>query len=292
MKTYRDENSNLEHVYLQNGKTSLAICSEYGAAISKFVLNGKTIISTPKKVNNPHTYASSILFPFANRIESGTYTYNGNTYNLNKNEITKTHAIHGLIYNKQFNIESYDLESEKASIVFSYTSKEDEFKGFPFCFRIQLKYSINYNKLLLDVTVKNLSSQTLPFSLGWHPYFFSESIVDRQLELETKSKLVNNKSMIPIGIKEENLTNISIDRDFDDCYKLINNNVVYKTDDYELKLSSNSKNNYLQIFTPNNPNLVAIEYMTAPPNCFNDCIDLMQLEPSKEFSTTWGIQLI
>ncbi len=292
LQKQRDINSNLEYVNLQNDKNSLIICPEYGAAISKLILNGKTIILSPKKVNTPHTYASSILFPFANRIDSGIYKFNDKTYKLNRNEISKNHAIHGLIYNKQFKIESYFLKSKKASITLSYTTKEYGFKGYPFHFKFQLKYTIEDNELTLDANIKNLGSQTLPFSLGWHPYFYTETTIDRQLQLNAKSKLIINESMIPIGIDEENITSIFIDRNYDDCYKLENNEVIYRTLDYVLRLSSNSENNYLQLYTPKNQNLVAIEYMTAPPNCFNNNTDLLLLKPSKEFSNTWCLKLI
>ena len=292
LQKHRGKTSNLEYVTLQNDKNALIICPEYGAAISKLILNGKTIILSPKKVNTPHIYASSILFPFANRIESGIYTFNGETYKLNRNEISNNHAIHGLIYNKQFKIESYLLKSNKASITLSYTTKEEGFKGFPFHFKLQLKYTIEDNELTLDVNVKNLGSHILPFSLGWHPYFYSETTTDRQLELNAKSKLISNASMIPIGIDKTPINNLYIDRNFDDCYKLEHNDVIYRTLDYVLRLSSNSETNYLQLYTPKHQNLVAIEYMTAPPNCFNSETDLLLLKPSKTFSNTWGVQLI
>ena len=292
LKKYRDKKSHLECINLQNKKNSLIICPEYGAAISKLILNGKTLILSPKKINSPHVYASSILFPFANRIENGMYTFNGETQQLNQNEISNKHAIHGLIYNKQFKIESYLLKSKKASITLSYTTKEKGFKGYPFGFRFQLTYVIEDNKFTLEVNVKNLGSHTLPFSLGWHPYFYSETTLDRQLQLNAKSKLISNESMIPIGIDNEHISKLFIDKYFDDCYKLKTNEVIYRTLDYALRLSSNSENNYLQLYTPENRNLVAIEYMTAPPNCFNSTTDLLLLKPNKEFSNKWGIQLI
>ena len=49
LQKHRGKTSNLEYVTLQNDKNSLIICPEYGAAISKLILNGKTIILSPKK---------------------------------------------------------------------------------------------------------------------------------------------------------------------------------------------------------------------------------------------------
>ena len=37
-------------------------------------------------------------------------------------------------------------------------------------------------------------------------------------ELVNKSKLISNESMIPIDIDETPITNLCIDRNFDDCY--------------------------------------------------------------------------
>ena len=289
---YEDDVSKLEYISLKNAKNSLELCPQYGAAISNLKLNNKPIIKNPEAIDSPHIYASSILFPFVNRIENGRYTYNGIDYQLSKNENTKLNAIHGLVYNQTFKIESYTLKDEKASITLSYTSKSTEFEGFPFQFKIQLKYTLRKNTLLLKVTVENCDTNAFPFSLGWHPYFFTKNYDNRQLFFASTSRLKTNETLIPYGFEEQSVSELLINRPYDDCYKLDNDKVVFDTEDYKLQLNSNSKTNYLQLYTPQNPELLAIEYMTAPANCFNSNIDVLVLQPKEIFSTTWTIKLI
>ena len=82
--------------------TRARIIPSYGASIDELVINNTKVITNLKPLDYKKTYPSSILFPFANRINQGKYTYNGNNYNLECNENEASNALHGLVYNKSF----------------------------------------------------------------------------------------------------------------------------------------------------------------------------------------------
>ena len=48
---------------------------------------------------------------------------------------------------------------------------EETLKQYPFHFSLEFTYKLEDGKLSIDQTYKNLSSETMPFYAGFHPYF-------------------------------------------------------------------------------------------------------------------------
>lgn len=102
-----------------------------GGSLQELVLNGEPIIADLQPLVYKNTYASSILFPFANRIKDGKYRFNNQDFQFEINHEDERNAIHGLVYNKSFNIIKQVIKKQQAKIVLSYQSQGDE-AGFPF----------------------------------------------------------------------------------------------------------------------------------------------------------------
>ena len=65
--------------------------------------------------------------------------------------------------------------------------------------------------------------------------------------------------------------------------------LLFKTPEYDLKISTTGKNNFLQIYTPPIANVVAIEPTTGVSDSFNNNIGLQLLAPQKTQEITWGL---
>ena len=96
----------LNHLEVENSKNSCCakIYLNDGGSLQELVLNNQHIIKDLSPLTYKNTYASSILFPFANRIKDGTYEFDGNTYQFEINEKKLNNALHGLVYNKTFEV--------------------------------------------------------------------------------------------------------------------------------------------------------------------------------------------
>ena len=94
----------LEHIELQSPTqdSTALICLAEGGRLRHFIFEYTTVIANETSQGYTQNYASAILFPFANRIKDGTYTYNDVQYVLDCNEIDNNNALHGLVYNKVF----------------------------------------------------------------------------------------------------------------------------------------------------------------------------------------------
>jgi aldose 1-epimerase len=263
-----------------------------GASLQELVLNNINLIKDIFPLDYKSMYASAILFPFANRVADGTYSFNGENFQLSVNNEEENNALHGLVYNKTFLIKKQYTDEATAQLLLEYQYDKPE-NGFPFPFCIKLEYIFQRNRLDLKVSVQNKSEVPFPFTVGWHPYFFSEDLNKSFVEFKTRSKLDIGQRNIGIAIKDIELQeSLSLkDKRLDDCWQLEDDKVVFKTPQYNLQLSSSEPNSFLQIYMPPKKNTIAIEPTTGVSNSFNNHIGLKVLKPNTEFHVTWVLEV-
>jgi aldose 1-epimerase len=261
-----------------------------GGSLKELSFEGVTVITSPKLSNYETSYASAILFPFTNRIKKGLYTYKHKQYNLDENEINEQDLLHGLVYNKEFILLRKRINKNYVQVILKYQETE-KVKGFPYYYSIYLTYTLQKGSLILEVSVLNDDSKTFLFALGWHPYFRSDNLRHSFLSLQSEKKIELNKDKIPVGVESiKQLSKVYIDdKNYDDCFLLKNNTVYFETPSYKMMMNTTAKENYLQIYTPNESNIIAIEPMTAPGNSFNNKMGLQYLEAGKSYNLSWKI---
>lgn len=279
----------MSKITLKDNGAKAVINSEQGATLEYLKLRNTTILQ-PLKIPYGKSFASAIMFPFVNRVQDSSYKFKDNTFRLQKTQGFKT-AIHGLIYNKQFELISYS--ENKSEVSLCYESKGYA-KGFPFKYRFEVKYTLSDSNLTLNLKVENIDQREFPFSIGWHPYFFVGDLKKTSLKLNSTSKLAVDGEMMPTHIEPfewydfRSLDNTS----YDDTFKTEAEEIELKTDEYHLKISSQPACEYIQLFIPPEREFVAIEPMTAPANAFNNKIGLKTLQPKEEFKMEWKLELM
>ena len=263
-----------------------------GGSLQELTLNGIPIIADLVPLSYDTTYASAVLFPFANRIEDGQYFFDNQKFQLDTNNKVENNALHGLVYNKPFLVTHQSAHKDGANITMEYNYVQLE-HGFPFPFKIQLKYTFGKNSLDLNVSVVNTADTTFPFTIGWHPYFLSENLNNSILKFECEQKL--NIGDRNIGIDLEPISSFnSIDlrnKTLDDCWQLKGNDVMFETPNYKLNLSSSEADDFLQVYTPPKEHTIAIEPTTGVSNSFNNKLGLKFLKPKEAFDITWTLKI-
>ena len=266
---------------------------DLGGSLQELTLKTTKIIKNLKSVDYNNSFSSAILFPFTNRIKGGKYSFNNQKYELELNE-NNENAIHGLVHNKKYKLVSKETSEDYAKVTLSY--KEDQKpKGFPFNFEILLTYTLSFKSLNLEVIVKNTDAIPFPFTLGWHPYFYSSDLFNSYLNFLSTKKIIFDKKMIPV--KVENISPIHEkfqikNNKYDDCYIVNDKNLYFETPNYSIDIKSSSNENYFQLYTPYKLNSIAIEPMTGPSNSFNNKLGLKILKPNEDYHVNWEIKLI
>lgn len=291
----QDKSNNQNYIVLKspNKTTQAKIFLSLGGSLQNLKLNKNVIIKDLFPLKYDTSYSSAILFPFVNRLKNGTYTFMQKEFTLDLNLKKESNALHGLVYNKKFNLINQEAKEDSATITLEYTETEKP-KGFPFNYNLLLRYTLTQNSLILKVNIKNTDNQPFPFNIGWHPYFISSNLYESFLSFKSDQKITFNEAMIlekTNNLKVNNDFQIK-DRQFDDCYILNTNSINFKTPDYSIKINSSSEENFVQLFTPNLENTIAIEPTTGASNSFNNKIGLQVLEADDTYNVQWTIKLL
>ena len=275
-----------------DGASKAQISLNQGGRLSHLVFEGIQVLADFDASTYENNYASSIQFPFVNRIKDGKYTFNNSKYKLNCNEVDKNNALHGLVYNKTFVCTKKALTLHYASVTLQYKDN-GKHQGFPFKFNIELTYTLNKKGIILSVNIANKDKKTFPFSVGWHPYFYSKNLDNSTLNFSSNKKYVFDNQQIISGT-----TDLNIEMPFqlkavtlDDCYPLKANEIEFSTPEYSFNIGSTSKENFLQLYTPEVHNVIAIEPMTGAADNFNNKIGLQTLQPNETYNMKWLIAI-
>lgn len=149
--------------------------SNHGAEIKSLVYNNVERIHD----SNPAFWNRSapLLFPCIGTITNKATIINDKPYALSK---------HGFLRDQDFDLVSID----DCSIVLKFHSNDETLQMYPFTFEVIVKYAIDNNTMTSNVTIKNLSHETMPFNFGLHPAFktpISEDEMFEDYELVIKS---------------------------------------------------------------------------------------------------------
>jgi aldose 1-epimerase len=238
------------------------------------------------------------MSPFSCRLENGQYTIDNTTYTLEKFYHDK-HALHGILYDAVFTIQSTDANAESAMINLAYHYKGTD-KGFPFDYSLLIKWQLHKNNLVtVETIITNLSESTIPMMDGWHPYFqLDSSINDTSITLKAKGKIEYDEDLLPTGkLKDENEFTISKkieDLHIDNCYLVdaSENTCLLENAQYQIIVQPIMNYPYLQLYTASDRKSIAIENLSGIPNCFNNKIGLQLMKPHQNLLLKTSYQFI
>lgn len=281
----------------ENDFLLLRIAPDYGAKIMVFngVENNEPFpilweVGIDELKNNVFG-KNDILFPFPNRLSHGRYHYGGNSYQFPINEVEMNNSIHGFIREKQFFEKSREIKKKSCSLHLAKTFHGEPYYPFPFHFEVS--YYVENGLLKVTFSIKNTGSVTMPFGLGWHPYFnvqrgdevflpeLKEYLVDNRYIPTGDTRLLGEREFVPDG-NFFNATYEVTERD-ETIYK------IKGTKDIEIKASKEF--GFLQLYTPLSYSVVAIEPMTCCIDSFNNGYGLLELEPLEAFKARIQIKI-
>ena len=108
-----------------------------------------------------------VLFPIVGRLKDDRYIHNGDTFEMKQ---------HGFARDAVFEC----LKQSENSVLFQLNSNKATLQAFPFCFTLQIRYTLNEGGLTVEQTVTNTSdASSMPFSLGAHPGFHTPHKTER-----------------------------------------------------------------------------------------------------------------
>lgn len=146
-------------------------------------------------------YIGAIVGRYANRVANGTFTLDGKTYTLPKNDGPNT--LHGGT-TRTFDKVMWDGErlKGKTGVAFTYVSKDGE-EGFPGNLKIRVAYTLNdANELTVDYEAT--TDKATPINVSQHSYFNlagegTSDILNHEIMINADRFTPVDKNLIPTG---------------------------------------------------------------------------------------------
>jgi aldose 1-epimerase len=203
-----------------------------------------------------------VLAPWPNRLDGGSYEFDGELYQLAVSEPASGSAIHGLVRWANWRA----VERDSARVVMEYVLHPQS--GYPFTVRLRVEYRLGAGGLSVRTTAENVGDRACPFGVGHHPYIAAPT--GRVDDLTLDGERIGSQKLDERRALDRKLRVGEVTVWVDEAWK------------------------YVQLFTGDTkPDVarraLAVEPMTCPANAFNTGEGLIRLEPGETFSGTWGI---
>lgn len=301
-----------EEIVLTDGNVHLRV-SPYGASLRGFTRgSGEPIVTEYSGADNKVGGQGDVLIPFPGRIGHGTYTFEGQSYQMPINDKEGPNAIHGFLRSAVWDITA----QSDIAITFETDIRADEYRerGYPFSIHVALHYRLEAQGFQCAFTMTNVGDAPAPVAAGFHPYFtvLSEHIDSDILHVPFADRLEFNDELVPTGVV---LPLAGTDLDFQSSRPIgdvaINTCYLNPTRDADgmarIVFASANGNRKVTVWMDkafdfavlysgdplpdeHRRKSLAIEPMTCGSDAFNHPEwGLVALQPGAEFSGTWGV---
>jgi len=295
-----------------------AIVSPWGASLRRyFFIDGKgqeaDIVWGYSDASRKRGGQGDVLIPFPGRIGNGRYSFDGRSFQLERNDKEGPNAIHGFVRNLPWHVQEAD--SNEATFEICLDADTYARRGYPFSLAIWVTYDLSASGLTCMFTVKNVGQQAAPVGVGFHPYFtVGTSLIDEaEVRIPASAYLEFNGQLIPTGTvlnvagtpwDYRRFRRIGHQR-FNHCYVQLERDAQgmalaslrHPTSGHEIDIIMDTAFSAVVIYTGDaiagSPRVaLAIEPMTCATDAFNHPDwGLKRLVPGETFSGSYRMQL-
>jgi len=153
-------------VELQAGELLCRIEPRLGGCVTALMLGDTPVLRVPPaRLGTARQSSSYPLVPFSNRIGHASLQWEGTLYPLVRNNDDEPHAIHGVGWQREWEV----LDQAQEFAMLSYEHRGDA--SWPFAFDASQTFRIAPGSIEFTLSMTNQSGGNAPAGLGWHPFF-------------------------------------------------------------------------------------------------------------------------
>ena len=282
-----------------------AVVVEVGGGLRSYSAGGRDLLDGYGVDEQSASGRGQVLVPWPNRLQDGSYEFDGRSHQLPLTEPEHANAIHGLVRWTAWCIG----EREAHRVVMEYVIHPQP--GYPFTLGLDIEYALSKGGLSVRTTARNLGSDACPYGCGQHPYLTLGTPTVDTVELQAPGQqvLISDERDLPTGSKSVEGTEYdfraaraigttTLDNAFTDLARDDDGRARVRLRDPDggaaVTLWVDESYRYLMLFTGDtrpdvNRRSLAVEPMTCPPNAFRSGEGLIRLEPGASFTSSWGI---
>jgi aldose 1-epimerase len=284
-----------------------AVIAEVGATLRSFEWEGMDVIDGFPADEAAPAGRGQVLAPWPNRLEDGTYSYDGREGRAEIDEPDRRNAIHGLVRWLPWTLDI----GTKDSIVLRRRLEAQP--AYPWDLDLQVAYTVSTQGLRVTTQATNRSSEPAPFGIGFHPYVTvgTERVDDADLTIPAEERLVMDERALPTGSERVSGTDLDFTDPrsigptrMDTAFTGLQRDAAGRTSirlerpdgERAVEVWMDEDYRYVMVYTGDTLEPasrrrqgIAIEPMTCPPNAFRTGTDVIRLEPHASWSADWGI---
>lgn len=219
-----------------------------------------------------------LLFPFAGRIRGSSFNWRGKSYSQRFLD-ERNNSIHGQVFDQPWRVLAYTSSSISGEI---QPGSDVVARGIPWPsdYRVRATYAVSSNGLCCDLEILNSGTESLPFSLGFHPYFrMPDQGNSTSIHLPVTGRWVL-ENMLPTGAFTDPPSGLDCQRGmrlgtnhFDDVFNVsptadgcLESSVIHLSGKFTIRLRACPGFNHAVVYTPAHRQAVCVEPLTAVPN--------------------------
>lgn len=276
----------------------VAVITEQGATLRSLTAAGEPLITSFGDDRLPVNCQGQQLFPWANRIRDGRYSFAGQDYQAPINEVDRNNAIHGLVRWLPFAVVRHEDDVLMQSLRLLASD------AHPGSFELTITHRLGEQGLTVSVEAENLGPASVPFGYAAHPYVTVGGSIDTWTVTHPMDAVVlTDERLLPIQVAPVAGT----DHDFSGGAllgdRVLDNAFVQQHPaawrltvagpERSLTVWGDEHIPALQLFTPTDRLSLAVE----PATCATDTLNpgpthewLLVLEPAQRWAASWGIR--
>ncbi len=282
-----------------------AVIVEVGGGLRSFSVGDREVLDGYGPDEMCTSGRGQVLMPWPNRLEDGSYEFDGRRHQLPLTEPENRNAIHGLVRWSTWRVGSRNGDR----VVMEHTLRPQP--GYPFTVELSLEYALSDVGLSVRSTATNIGSVRCPFGAGAHPYLKLDAPTVDSLSLHVPAGTVlqSGERSLPAGTIPVDGTEFDFRRPrpvgsakLDNCYTDLERDgdgrariALHDPSGRSLIFWVGTGYDYVMVFSGDTlPDVarrsLAVEPMTCPPNAFRSGESVIELEPGDAFTAEWGIE--
>ena len=281
-----------------------AVVVEVGGGLRTYSAAGRELLDGYAADARIASGRGQVLLPWPNRLQDGSYEFDGRRHQLPLTEPEHRNAIHGLVRWAGWRV----AERESNRVAMEHVVHPQP--GYPFSLAVRIEYALSDQGLSVATTATNVGVDPCPYGCGAHPYLTLGTPTVDSIVLTAPGREVLRSD--DRGIPTDRLTVEGTEYDFrqpraigatrlDHCFTdlerddgLARIELRSPEDSAGLTLWMDEAYGYVMLFSGDplpdvNRRSLAVEPMTCPPNAFRTGEAVLRLEPGRSFTSTWGL---
>ncbi len=282
-----------------------AVVVEVGGGLRTYTVAGHDVLDGYGQDELCTSGRGQVLIPWPNRLEDGSYEFDGRKHQAPIDNRAQNVAIHGLVRWVTWRVG----RRLPHAVVMEHLLHPRP--GYPFALALAIEYRLSGEGLAVTTTATNVGTDPCPYGCGAHPYLRlgAAGVDSLLLEAPGRTVLSSNERGLPTGRspvagteydfrRRRPIGRTMLDSCFTDLERDQDGRARVDLGDPAsgnvLTVWVDGRYGYLMLFTGDplpdvDRRSLAVEPMTCPPNAFRSGEGLVRLEPGESVTSSWGI---